>query len=173
MEIRDERPEDVPRISRLVTEAFRDAPHTDGTEALIVERLRAAGALALSLVAVEGPTVLGHVAFSPVTISGAPISGVPGDWYGLGPLAVRASERRRGVGEALVRAGLARLGQDGAAGCVVLGDPAYYHRFGFRADPALTLDGVPPAYFQVLRLRGNDAGSVAYHPGFYPSGGDD
>lgn len=165
MEIRDERPEDAPAISRLVIEAFRDAPHSDGTEAAIVDGLRAAGALTISLVAVEGTAVLGHVAFSPVTLSGAGC-----DWYGLGPLAVRVSGRRRGTGEALVRAGLARLTRDGAAGCVVLGDPAYYARFGFRPDPALTLDGVPAEYFQALRFGGADAGAVAYHPAFYPGG---
>lgn len=165
MEIRDESIGDAPAISRLVTEAFRDAPHSDGTEAAIVERLRSAAALTLSLVAVEGGAILGHVAFSPVTVAGE-----DRDWFGLGPLAVRASDRRRGVGAALVRAGLERLTRDGAAGCVVLGDPAYYARFGFRADPALTLDGVPPEYFQALRLGGADAGAVAYHRAFYPAG---
>lgn len=163
MLILDERPGDGYAIARLVTEAFRDAPHSDGTEAAIVDGLRRAGALTVSLVAVEAGEIVGHVAFSPITIAGADRG-----WYGLGPLAVRATGRRRGIGAALVRAGLDRLRSLGASGCVVLGDPGYYARFGFAPDAGLILDGVPAQYFQSLRFAGDAGGRVAYHPAFHP-----
>lgn len=72
------------------------------------------------------------------------------------------------MGGALVREGLERLRALGAAGCVLLGDPAYYGRFGFRNDHSLVLPDVPREYFQSLVLHGPDAfGIVAFHPGFY------
>ncbi|QRE73830.1 GNAT family N-acetyltransferase [Methylobacterium aquaticum] len=158
MLLRPETPADAPAIRALVTAAFRDAPHASGTEAAIVDALRADKALALSLVAVEADRIVGHIAFSPVTIAG---------WFGLGPLAVQRDRRRRGVGTALVQAGLDGLAASGAGGCVVLGDPAFYGRFGFACDPALILAGVPAAYFQVLRFReAQPAGEVRYHPAF-------
>jgi putative acetyltransferase len=163
VKIRHERPEDASAISLLVTAAFLDAPHSDGTEAAIVDGLRAASALTVSLVATDGATLLGHVAGSPITIGGAETG-----WYGLGPVAVAPYVQGRGIGSSLVRAALDRLRDLGAAGCVVLGDPAYYRRFGFQPDPTLTLDGVPPQYFQSLRLSGDAKGAVAYHPAFYP-----
>lgn len=157
--LRDEAPDDAAAIAALLTAAFRDAPRSDGSEAAIVARLRAAGALTLSLVAADAAGLAGHVAFSPVRAGDAP------GWQGLAPLAVRADARRRGIGAALVRAGLARLRGLGAAGCVVLGDPAYYGRFGFAADPRLTLAGVPAPHFQILRLVGPmPTGRAEYHP---------
>lgn len=164
MIIRPERPDEADAIGRLVTGAFRDAPHADGTEAAIVDGLRAARALILSLVALDAGRLVGHVGVSPITISG-----VAGNWYGLGPLSVARGHRCRGIGAALVRAALAELRRSGSAGCVVLGDPAYYGRFGFHADPALFLPGVPPAYFQALAFAGRAAGEVGYHPAFYPA----
>ena len=106
--------------------------------------------------------MVGHVAFSPVRIEGVDLG-----WLGLGPVSVAPSAQRRGIGTALVEAGLARIRADGAAGCVVLGDPAFYRRFGFTADPALRYGDVPPAYFQSQRFRGPaPRGAVAYHPAF-------
>ncbi|HWJ70003.1 MAG TPA: N-acetyltransferase [Sphingobium sp.] len=161
MIIRDEQPGDVAAIRDLTAAAFSHAPHSSGTEAAIVDALRRAGALTLSLVAVDAG-VIGHVAFSPVSIAG-----VDGDWQGLGPVSVAAAHQRQGIGEALIRAGLERLRADGAAGCVVLGDPAYYGRFGFISDPRLSFADVPPDYFQRLVFRGRSpAGEVRYHPAF-------
>lgn len=89
------------------------------------------------------------------------------DWFGLGPVAVHLQHRRQGIGQRLIDAGLGNLRERGAGGCVVLGDPAYYRRFGFLADPALVLTGVPPEYFQALVLGGNrPKGEVRYHPAF-------
>ena len=160
--IRAERPEDAEAISALITEAFATAPHSDGAEAAIVEALRSAGALTISLVAHEGSQLFGHVAFSPVTIGQADRG-----WFGLGPVAVLPTNQSRGVGLALIDAGLKELRSRGASGCVVLGEPGYYARFGFRADPRLTFPGPPPEYFQTLRWSDHSAeGEVAYHPAF-------
>jgi predicted N-acetyltransferase YhbS len=162
LKIRSERPADVAAIGALTTAAFKTAPHSSGTEACIVEALRTAGALALSLLAVEGDEILGHVAFSPVAIAGA-----RGHWYGLGPVSVRPDRQNRGIGQALIRSGLERLRSLRAAGCVVLGDPLYYRRFGFESDPALTYGGGPSPCFQRLVLAGPPAaGDVAYHSAF-------
>jgi len=162
MQIRPERPEDVDTIRRLTAAAFRDMPHSSQTESAIVDALRGAGALAISLVAVEDGEIVGHVAFSPVAINGE-FSG----WYGLGPVSVWPARQRKGIGQALIREGLGRLEQMGAQGCVVLGDPVYYSRFGFASDPDLRYGDVPPEYFQQLAFA--DAmpqGEVAYHAGF-------
>ena len=162
MPIRPEQPADIDAIRALTTEAFATAPHSSGTEAAIVDALRAAGALALSLVAVEGEQILGHVAFSPVTIDGAERG-----WFGLGPVSVRPGRQRSGIGSDLIREGLRRLREMGAGGCVLLGDPAYYGRFGFANDPALVLEGVPPDYFMRLGFGAElPAGTVRYHAAF-------
>lgn len=163
MIVRPEREDDIDAIRALTERAFRTAPHADGTEHLIIDRLRAAGALTLSLVAEEGGAIVGHVAFSPVSVS----DGSAG-WYGLGPISVDPSRQGGGIGGGLVREGLARLEALGAAGCVLLGDPAYYGRFGFEPDPKLTLDGVPPEYFMRVAFSPvYGEGTVSYHPGFY------
>jgi putative acetyltransferase len=161
--LRPERPDDVGVIRTLTETAFKTAPHADGTEHLIIDRLRAAGALTLSLVVEADGVVVGHVAFSPVTVS----DGSP-DWYGLGPISVDPARQGEGIGSKLVHEGLAQLKTLGAAGCVLLGDPAYYGRFGFAPDPKLTLDGVPPEYFMRVAFSPvYGGGTVSYHPGFY------
>jgi putative acetyltransferase len=161
--VRDEQPGDEPAIAALTEAAFRDASHSDGTEAEIVARLRAEGDLALSLVLVnEDQAIIGHAAFSPVTIS----DGAPG-WYGLGPVSVLPLRQRTGFGSALIEHGLARLRAMNARGCVVLGDPRYYGRFGFRHDPRLAFPGPPAEYFQVLGFVGAvPDGIVRYAPAF-------
>ena len=160
--IRAEQPGDAAAIASVTTAAFETALHSGGNEAAIVEVLRAAGALSVSLVAEEGGAIIGHVALSPVRIDGAELG-----WFGLGPVSVRPDRQRLGIGAALVREALAQLSARGANGCVVLGDPAYYRRFGFEADPALYYEGVPPGYFMRLVLAGTaPSGRVDYHPGF-------
>jgi putative acetyltransferase len=104
----------------------------------------------------------GHVAISPVSISDGTTA-----WYGLGPISVVPEHQSKGVGSRLMREALDVLRSKGAGGCVVLGEPGYYGRFGFHADSALVLAGVPSEYFQALRLRPSDAhGTVVYHPAF-------
>jgi putative acetyltransferase len=162
MQIRLERPDDATTIHALTDTAFKGRPFSDGTEAEVIDALRAAGALTLSLVATQGGKIVGHVAFSPVTINGE-----VGDWYGLGPVSVWPDRQRTGIGQALIREGLRRLQASGAGGCVLLGDPAYYARFGFESDPNLRNVGAPPWAFQCLPLNGpRPRGEVSFHPGF-------
>ncbi len=162
MQIRSERPGEADAIHALTRTAFADAPHSSHTEQYIVDALRHAGALAVSLVAEDADGIVGHVTVSPVQLS----DGSPG-WYGLGPISVAPGRQRQGVGSALMRAAVEALQACGAAGCVLLGDPGYYGRFGFRAEPRLRLVGVPVAYFQALRLQGRwpDA-EVEHHAAF-------
>lgn len=163
MEIRPEQPGDAEAIRRTTKMAFASMEHSSQTEAQIVDALRSAEALTISLVAIEDGDVVGHIAFSPVTIDGKDFG-----WYGLGPLSVTPDRQRHGIGGALVREGLLRLANMDAKGCVVLGDPDYYKRFGFDNDPGLVLDGVPAAYFMRVVLKGATVryGRVEYHEGF-------
>ncbi|WP_448141670.1 GNAT family N-acetyltransferase [Stenotrophomonas bentonitica] len=166
MQIRSERPADADAIHALTRAAFAEAPHSSHTEQYIVDALRAAGALAVSLVAEDADGIVGHVAVSPVQLS----DGSPG-WYGLGPISVAPGRQGQGIGGALMRAAVEALRARGANGCVLLGDPGYYGRFGFRAEPRLRLVGVPAEYFQALLLQGGwpDA-EVEYHAGFAAAG---
>jgi len=102
-------------------------------EAQIVEGVRAEGAALVELVAEEGGEVVGHVLFSRMTVT-------PGRLIaGLAPVAVRPDRQRRGVGEALCRAGVEALRAMGAEAVVVLGHPDYYPRFGFSAEAARSI----------------------------------
>lgn len=162
MDIRPERDDEAAAIASVITAAFAGAALSGGNEASIVAGLREAGALTLSLVADDGRQVAGYCAFSPVTVDGRSCG-----WFGLGPVAVAPAHQRKGIGAALISAGMDALARSGARGCVVLGEPAYYRRFGFGADPGLTYPGPPPAYFQALAFSGEtDSGTVDYHPAF-------
>ena len=160
--IRPETPADVPAIFALTEAAFRTAAHSAGTEQFIVNALRRSGALAVSLVAESDGRVIGHVAVSPVTVT----DGAAG-WYGLGPISVSPEHQRTGIGSQLMRAALQALKDRGGSGCMLVGDPAYYRRFGFRPEPGLVYPGVPPEYFLVLAFgRGLPQGVVTFHEGF-------
>lgn len=143
--IRSETPSDADAIRDVATVAFEKAEHTDGNEATIVDALRVAGALTISLVATVNGVIVGHVAFSSVTIDDQDI-----DWFGLGPVSVHPERQGEGIGNALIKQGLEELRAKQAAGCVVLGYPNYYQRFGFRPDAAIVLPGVPQEYFMSL-----------------------
>lgn len=163
MIVRPERTGDEEAIGNLTARAFAGMPFSDQTEPLIVERLRRAGALKVSLVAEDEGVIVGHVAFSPVSLSGGQT-----DWYALGPISVEPARQRTGIGSALIAAGFERLEKLGAAGCVLAGDPAYYGRFGFRAVQGLSCNGVPPEYLLALPLNGEEPlGIVGFHPGFF------
>ncbi len=162
VEIRPERPDDEAAIGTVTAAAFQGVPGSDQTEPDIVEALREDGALSVSLVAEAAGLIIGHVAFSRVEIAVS-----EGDWYGLGPVSVDPVQQGRGIGQALIRAGLDQLRAIDAAGCVLLGDPAYYGRFGFEADPALRYKGEASPYIQRLVLKGAPpAGEILYHPSF-------
>ena len=161
-EIRPEALTDQSAIGLVIKAAFRDHPHSDQTEHLVVARLREAGALTLSLVASAGEALIGYVAISPVTIEGR-----VGGWYGLGPLAVDPPWQGQGIGSALVREALARLQAQGVAGCVVYGSPRYYGRFGFRSLPGLRLPGFSADHFLALSFDSAlPCGTVRYHSSF-------
>lgn len=160
--IRPEEPSDAAAIHAVTAAAFLDAPHTSHTEQLIVDALRQAGALAISLVAEQGGEVIGHVALSSVSVS----DGSTG-WYGLGPISVKPHRQGMGIGNLLMRAAIRSLRMRGAAGCVLVGNPSYYSRFGFKPEPGLVLPDVPPEYFQALPLGPSlPHGVVAFHQAF-------
>ncbi|MGH8382995.1 GNAT family N-acetyltransferase [Pseudomonas sp.] len=160
--IRNEQPADLDSIERLTEAAFRNEEHSSHTEHLIVNALRKANQLSVSLVAVENGEIIGHVALSPVTVS----SGAT-HWYGLGPISVRPDRQGQGIGSSLIMAALAELQRLGGVGCVVLGEPGYYGRFGFEAHPGLELPGVPHEYFQALSFGSAlPTGVVKYHEAF-------
>jgi putative acetyltransferase len=162
MIIRNETESDIHAISEVTRAAFEHLAISNHTEEFIIHALRAAQALTISLVAEVDGAVAGHIALSPVTLSDG-----SRHWYGLGPISVLPEYQRRGIGRALVQEGLSRLKARGAEGCVLVGDPGYYERFGFRSVPELTHEGVPRENVLVLPFDGNKArGVVAFHRGF-------
>ncbi len=147
--VRDETQRDVPVITQVTIEAFREMEISDHTEQFVTEALRSAGALTVSLVAEVGGRVVGHIAFSPVTFS----DGTP-DWYGLGPVSVLPEYQRQGIGRALIREGLSRLKKIGALGCCLVGHPEYYRRFGFVNPVGLVHKGGTAGCFFCSAFRG-------------------
>jgi len=164
--IRSERPSDENAITEVTRLAFESHPFSHQTEHFIIHALRADHALTISLVAEEAGRIVGHIAFSPVTVS----DGSAG-WFGLGPISVHPALQRRGIGRALMQRGLAELRSIGANGCVLVGDPAFYIRFGFANNPALVLDGVPQEYVLALSLGTSSAhGKLQFHSAFQAKG---
>jgi putative acetyltransferase len=160
--IRLERCGDEDAIHELTEAAFSLVSYGSGTEGAIVRALRVAGDLSLSLVAEADDGIVGHVAFSPVTIDGR-----HGGWFGLGPIAVRRDRQQRGIGKALIRDGLARLRTVRARGCLLIGDPAIYRGSGFRSDGHLTYRDIDVSYVQWITFSGEAPhGEIAYRPAF-------
>lgn len=160
--IRSETAADVDAISEVTIAAFKTLAISNHTEQDIIAALRAAGALTLSLVAEVEGRVIGHIAFSPVSISDG-----TRNWYGLGPVSVLPAYQRQGVGKALIGEGLARLRAMDAQGCCLVGHPDYYRKFGFVHLPGLVLEGVPQEVFFALSFDGKaPQGSVVFHEGF-------
>ena len=159
--IRPESHDDHEAIRSVTAHAFAGHPHSDGSEPKIIDALRDTGALVLSLVALHGDRIIGHVAFSPV--------GPPAvrDWFALGPVAVDPALQRRGVGSQLIDAGLQQLRARGAGGCVLLGDHRYYRRFGFVVAPDLAPPDYPAEHFQILAFGASRPDRrVAFHAAF-------
>ncbi|MBP1856802.1 GNAT family N-acetyltransferase [Rhizobium herbae] len=163
MIIRAEGPADIAAIHAITLEAFKGQSYSDQTEHLIVDRLRDAGALSLSLVAEVGGEVVGHIAFSPVELSDG-----SKQWFGLGPVSVMPSHQGQGVGGALIRRGLEMLREQAAAGCVVVGNPELYRKFGFQNDARMSYADCAPQYFLTQPLSSTPAsGMVTFNAAFY------
>jgi putative acetyltransferase len=161
--IRTEKSGDEPGIFAVNADAF---PAND--EARLVDALRAEGALAISLVADRGGAIIGHVAFSDMTVE---IAGVAVRALGLAPVAVLTDCQRGGVGGALIRAGVVQARSAGVQILFVLGDPAYYGRFGFTSRDAQGFDCIyAGSYLQALLLDEtldlSQAGKADYAPAF-------
>jgi len=164
--IRNETGADASSITEVTVAAFKTLEISHHTEQFIVAALRAAGALAVSLVAELDGRVVGHIAFSPVTLSDG-----TRDWYGLGPVSVLPEFQRQGIGQALVKEGLSRLKTMQARGCCLVGHPDYYRQFGFRNASGLALEGVPPEFFFALPFDGPmPQGTVTFHEAFGATG---
>ena len=166
IKIRKEVTSDIADIEALTTAAFLNAPHTSHTEQFIVNALRNSGNLTVSLVAEANGQIVGHVAISPVSIS----DGSQG-WYGLGPISVAPEHQGIGIGSQLMKEALATLRELGASGCVLVGEPKYYKRFGFKAEPNLVLPDVLPEYFQAISFGAQiPSGVVSFHESFNVQG---
>jgi putative acetyltransferase len=164
--IRNETLNDDFAITEVTIAAFKTLEISNHTEQFIIEALRAAEALTVSLVAEMDGRVIGHIAFSPVTIS----DGTP-NWYGLGPVSVLPEHQRKGIGKSLIKEGLSRLKDMNAQGCCLVGHPDYYRKFGFTNIPELVHDGVPPEVFFALSFDGyTPQGTVIFHEGFKADG---
>lgn len=162
MIVRSETSRDFDAIRQINVAAFATHPYSQQTEHLIVEALRAADALALSLVAEVDGEIVGHIAFSAARIGEASEG-----WFLLGPVAVLPQHQGEGVGRALIETGLDMLRSLGATGCVLVGDPAFYDRFGFRQYPEVTCAGVPDENVLCLVMSGPvPSGEVTHHPAF-------
>ena len=164
--IRSERPTDKNAIEKITAGAFAGKPYSNQTEHLIVNALRDAGDLSLSLVAEVNDEVVGHIGFSLVTINGKAV-----DWYGIGPVSVAPKYQLQGIGSKLMQEGLTQIREAGAKGCVLEGSPEYYGRFGFKNYPGLIYEGAPAAeYFMALPFYEEvPKGKVDFHPSFYIS----
>ena len=164
--IRTENESDIDAISAVTKAAFAQLAISNQTEQFIIKALRNANALIISLVAEMEKKVVGHIAFSPVTIS----DDSP-DWYGLGPISVLPELQKQGIGKSLMGEGLSLLKSLGAKGCVLVGDPGYYERFGFRSFPDMVVEGVPPQYVLALPFEESEtSGTVVFHEGFSANG---
>jgi putative acetyltransferase len=160
--IRSETNADVSAIAEVTVAAFKTLEISNHTEQFIIAALRTAKVLMVSLVAEVDGRVVGHIAFSPVTIS----DGSP-NWYGLGPVSVLPEYQRQGIGKALIQEGLSRLKDMNAQGCCLVGHPDYYRKFGFKNMPELVLEGVPQEVFFALSFDGHTPhGTVTFHDGF-------
>ena len=166
MKIRPETPQDLNAIEKLTIAAFDGKTYSNQTEHFVINGLREAEAMSVSLVAEMDEKIVGHVAFSIVTINGKDKG-----WYGLGPVSVLPELQKQGIGSKLIGEGLSLIREKGAKGCVLEGSPEYYNRFGFKTYPGLFYEGAPaPEYFMALPFYDEvPQGKVEFHQAFYIS----
>ena len=156
-------PADHSAIYDITKRAFAPMPYSDGDEQDLIDRLRNASALAISLVAEQDGAVVGQVTFTEAFAA----DGSNG-WYALGPVAVEPELQNRKIGAQLIEAGIAMLHERDAAGCVLVGNPDYYSRFGFRSFPDVCPEGEPAEYFQILPLGvAVPRAVISFHPLFH------
>lgn len=168
IEIRNETTDDIKVIAEVTIAAFRTLAISGHTEHFVIDALRAAQALTISLVAEMDRRVIGHIAFSPVSISDG-----TSDWYGLGPVSVLPEYHRQGIGKALIHEGLSRLQRLHARGCCLVGHPEYYKKFAFQNIPGFVYEGIPPEVFLALPFDGNNPrGTVTFHEAFKATGNE-
>ncbi len=164
--IRRETAADVGAIRDVTVSAFKALEISRHTEQFIIEVLRVAKSLTVSLVAEVDSRVVGHIAFSPVTISDG-----TKNWYGLGPVSVLPEYQRQGIGRALIEEGLSRLKSLNAQGVCLVGHPGYYRKFGFKNVPGLVHEGVPQEFFFALSFDDHiPQGIVTFHEAFKADG---
>jgi putative acetyltransferase len=160
--IRCETDADVDAIRDVTASAFETLEISSHTEQFIIAALRAAKSLTVSLVAEVDGRVVGHIAFSPVTMSDG-----TRNWYGLGPVSVLPAYQRQGIGKALIEEGLSRLKGLHARGVCLVGHPDYYRKFGFTNVLGLVHEGVPQEVFFALSFDGHmPQGTVTFHEAF-------
>jgi len=160
--IRPERIADHEVITEVVSAAFSGRPYSDGTEAQLVQELRAQCALSVSLVAETAGAVVGHIAFSPAF----PADGTS-RCFALGPVAVLPGLQRKGIGSALIIKGLEAIRTLGANACILVGDPCYYSRFGFVLSPPDAPTDQPAQYFMVKHFGDcRPVGPISFHRAF-------
>lgn len=164
MLIRNEKLKDYPAVHALNVSAFGSPAEAD-----LVDALRKQVRPVVSLVAEDNKDVVGHIMFSPVSLSGHPGLKI----MGLGPMAVAPAQRNKGIGSSLVRAGLGRCKELGFGAVVVLGHPGYYPRFGFSPSARFGIDcdfEAPEEAFMVVELQPNylhdKSGTIKYHAAF-------
>ena len=166
MILRKETVADVEAITEVTIAAFKNHQISNHTEQFIINALRDANALTISLVAEIDGRVVGHIAFSPVIISDG-----TKDWYGVGPVSVLPDYQKQGIGKSLINKGLSLLKDMGGKGCALVGDPNYYKRFGFKNYPELIHDGVPQEVFLALPFNEKvPQGTIVFHEGFLANG---
>jgi putative acetyltransferase len=166
MNIRHEANSDIEAISKVTIAAFQNLAISNHTEQFIINALRDANALTLSLVAEVDGNVVGHIAFSPITISDGSLN-----WYGLGPISVLPKYQKQGIGKSLILKGLSLLKDMGGQGCALVGHPSFYKRLGFKNIPDLIYEGIPQEVFLVLPFdKIIPKGTVVFHKGFLAKG---
>jgi putative acetyltransferase len=164
--IRDQCEADFAAVHELVIAAFKTLPVACGREQFVMDTLWTSGAATVALVAEHGGEIVGQAAFSKATVGGQDVG-----WHGCGPVSVLPARHKQGIGSALMRAGLERLRALGSKGCVVVGDPNYYPRFGFANTDAMFEPGVPPEVFMAIQFAGGmPRGEVRFDEAFEAKG---
>ena len=160
--IRPERSEDHQAIHDVTQRAFARMPYADGNEQELISRLRDAGVLALSLVADHDGHIIGQVTITPAEAADGSLG-----WYALGPVAVEPAFKHQGIGSAMISSAIDWMKTQVAAGCILIGNPAYYGRFGFQPFPQLAPADQPAQFFQILPLGVAEPPCIiAFHPLF-------